>query len=160
MCDWLPSHTASAAIQGAEIHGVEQLRSALKRGKGAILWENNGFGSRILAKRILHQNGFSLHQIHGANALSEFLADMGSATWVRERVIRHFSTRREKLFVTEIIHLPNSNSLEFTRLLVTLLNRNAVLCVSGDGREGRKLIRLEFLSVPTPFASGMVSLAR
>ena len=160
MCDWLPSHTASAAIQGAETHGVEQLRSALKREKGAILWESNGFGSRILAKRILHENGFSLHQIHGANDLGGFLHDVSGTTWLRERVIKHFFKQREKLFVTETIRLPHSNSLEFTRLLVTLLNRNAILCVSGDGKDGQKLIRVEFLAVPTPFASGMVSLAR
>jgi len=154
------SKAENVEVREARIHGLAHLHGALKMGKGVILWESNGFGRRLLAKRILSENGFLIHQIHGANDLGGFLTENGSATWVRRRLIRRFFYRREERFVVEIINLPSANSLEFTRVLLNLLNRNAVLCVSGDGRTGQKLIPIEFLGEATLFAPGMISLAK
>src|SRR5262249_40025193 len=40
-----------------EFRGFEHLQKAAEKGKGIILWETGFFGKRILAKRILHENG-------------------------------------------------------------------------------------------------------
>ena len=45
-----------------EIRGLVHLQQALARGKGAILWESNGFSRRVQAKRTLHTHGIRLHQ--------------------------------------------------------------------------------------------------
>jgi lauroyl/myristoyl acyltransferase len=154
------SKAENGEVQEARINGVEHLHRALEKGKGVILWESSGFGRRLLAKRILYENGFSIHQIHGANDLGGFLTENSSATWARQRLVRRFFYRQEERFVVEIINLPSSNSLEFTRILLNLLNRNAVLCISGDGKTGQKLIPIEFLAGVALFAPGMVSLAK
>ena len=149
MLSWSPSTKEAAAARGAKIHGVEHLHRALKEGKGVILWESNGFGRRLLAKQILRANGFAVHQVHGPNHLGGFLTEDSSATWVRRRMVKRFFTGCEKHFVTEIIDLPGSDSLAFTRILLNLLNRNAALCISGDGRVGQKLIPIDFLAGTT-----------
>lgn len=144
---------------GVPIVGLEHLRRALDSGRGAILWESTGFGRRLLAKQALHAAGVAVHQIHGPNNLGGLLADLRFGTRVRDAVKRFFD-RRERRFVAAIIDLPASDSLAFTRDLLGRLARNAVLCISGDGRVGQRLVRLRFLGRTTLFAPGMVSLAR
>jgi lauroyl/myristoyl acyltransferase len=157
---WSLPSTKRAADNGVELRGVEHLHDALRQGRGVILWETNGIGRRLSAKRILSENGFAIHQVHGADALGGFLTDDSSASWVRHRLVKRFFDNCEKQFVTEMISLPKSNSLAFTRILLNRLNQNAVLCVTGDGRVGQKLIPLTFLGRTTLFATGMVTLAR
>jgi lauroyl/myristoyl acyltransferase len=157
---WVFNRQEIAAAQEFKIEGLQHLQEALKLGKGVILWESNGFGMRLLAKRILHANGFPLHQVHGPNHLGGFLTEDGCATWFRRRVIKPFFRNCEKQFVTEIIDLPSSGSLAFTRTLQTALSRNSILVVSGDGRVGERLMPIDFLGGPVHFAPGMVSLAR
>src|SRR5262245_12445134 len=50
---------------GVELRGFEHLQKALEKGKGVILWESAFFGKRLLGKRILHENGVFVCQIHG-----------------------------------------------------------------------------------------------
>ena len=149
-----------AAENGVEFHGVDHLHEALRKGRGAILWESNGIGRRLLAKWMLQANGFTVHQVHGPNNLGGFLTDDSTRTWVRRILVKRFFENCEKRFVAEIISLPDSNSLAFTRILLDRLNRNALLCVAGDGRVGQKLVPLRFLGRTTLFAPGMVSLAK
>jgi len=143
---------------GVAIVGLEHLRRAHDAGRGAILWESAGFGRRFLAKQALHAVGVAVHQIHGPNNLGGLLAD--GRTRVRDALVRRFFDRRERRFVADVIDLPDSDSLAFTRDLLRRLARNAVLCISGDGRGGQRLVPLRFLGRTTLFAPGMVSLAR
>jgi lauroyl/myristoyl acyltransferase len=66
----------------------------------------------------------------------------------------------EKPFLAEIIYLPSSDSLVFTRILLDRLKQNAILCVPGDGRSGKKLVPIKFLGHTRLFSTGMVSLAK
>ena len=68
--------------------------------------------------------------------------------------------RCEKPFLAEIIYLPSSDSLVFTRILLDRLKQNAILCIPGDGRSGKKLLPMRFLGRTRLFSTGMVSLAK
>jgi lauroyl/myristoyl acyltransferase len=148
------------SLKGAEIRGLNHLHTALKKGNGVILWESNSFGVRSLAKQILYENGFSLYQVHARFHIGGFANITTPETWVRYHVIRPLFEKLEKEFVKEIIRLPNSSSLAFTRQLMDILEQNKILCITGDGRLGQKLIPLKFLAHTQLFSTGMVSLAR
>ena len=155
----LPSRAERRAIKRVNIQGIERLHRALEDGKGVILWESQ-FGRRMLACQILHEKGFSLHQVHAENHLWGFGGHSSSISWVTRHVVRGAFARWEMQFVAEIIYLPRSGSLAFTRTLLRRLEQNAILCVTGDGRFGRRLIPLRFLGWTDFFSTGMVSLAK
>jgi lauroyl/myristoyl acyltransferase len=150
----------SASPRGVRVTGEEHLRQALAEGDGAILLESGGFGRRLLVKQVLHSLGFALHQIHGQNALGGFLVDERSRTRARAALVKPFFESRERQFVTDIVDMPSSDSLAFIRDLRGHLGENAVLCVTGDGRNGRRLVPVRFLGRTVMFSSGTVSLAR
>jgi lauroyl/myristoyl acyltransferase len=155
-----PSSQERATLKSVVIQGLGHLQRALENGRGVILWESKAFGQRVLSKHILHNNGFSIHQIYGETHLKGFLGDGRSDTWVREHLIQTEFERFEKPFLAEIIYLPSSDSLVFTRILLDRLKQNAILCVPGDGAWGQKKIPLKFLGHTRLFPTGMVSLAK
>ena len=155
-----PSKQEKAALKRMNNRGIEHLQRAMRNGKGVILWESNSFGRRILSKQILHENGFSIHQVYGEDHLRGFLNEGRSGTWVREHIIKQEMERGDKPFLAEIIYLPSSDSLVFTRTLLDRLKQNAILCIAGDGRSGKKLFPLKFLCHTELFSAGMVSLAK
>jgi len=160
------SEEEKTALKKAEIQGLDHLQDALKRGRGAILWESGSFGRRNLPKQILHANGFSVHQVHTEQHIGGFLVKGFRSTsrpqiWIRNNIIKPFFEGCEKQFVAEIIYLPfDPNSLAFTRRLLEVLKKNAVICIRADIGHGQKLIPLELLGHTRLFATGMVSLAR
>lgn len=153
-------------LKTAEVRGIEYLHDALKAGKGVILWECNVFGRRNLAKQILYENGFPACQVHtehhiGGLPVRGFPGNMRPETWVQDRVLKPLFENYERQFASEIVYLPtNRDSLAFTRRLLELLKRNAIICARGDVGYGQKLISLKFLGRPKLFATGMVSLAK
>jgi lauroyl/myristoyl acyltransferase len=155
-----PSAEERSVLRNTEIHGLEYLQNALRDGRGAILWESNGFGRRNLAKRVLYEKGLRVHQVHFENHLICRGGDRGPATWLGYSVIRPYFNAYEKQFVADIVYLPRSSSLAFTRALLSLLQKNGILCVAGDSHFGRKLIPLNFLGQIDLFSTGMVSLAK
>jgi lauroyl/myristoyl acyltransferase len=159
MLSWLPTPRDMATLRQAEVRGLEHLRAALAEGRGAILWENTGFGRRSFAKRLLHEKGFHIHQVHGAGDLGGFRQD-GTPTWVRRHLVKRFFENRERQFLDEIIHLPRSSSLGFVRLLQERLRQNAIVCITADGTTGQRFVPLPFLGGTVFFPTGMVSLAR
>ena len=156
----LPSGAERDALKEVNLHGVEHLQRAIKEGKGAILWESNSFCRRDLAKQILHENRFSIHQVHGEHHFRSLLNDGNSSTWVRHRIINAFFEKCEKHFVADITYLPSSNSLAFTREVLNLLRQNAILVIPGDGQVGKKLISMKFFGRTDLFSTGIVSLAK
>lgn len=153
MLEWRPAGPV-------EVVGLEHLRSAIERGRGAILWESRGFGLRDVAGETLHDHGFILIQVHGPRHLGGFLTHAGAPNWLRRRVVRPFFDRRELRWAAEIVNLPGDQSLAFTRALAERLRDNQVLCVTGDGPEGYNHLTLPFLGSRERFATGMASLAR
>lgn len=161
-CSRWPTGQERAAIKSSEIQGLEHLQRALRTGRGVILWESNALGRRTLSKQILHENGFLIHQVYAEAHLKGFLtADPDrSHSWVRDHMIKTEMERREKPFLAEIISLPSSDSLVFTRILADRLKQNAIVCIPGDGRSGRKLFSVRFLGRTKLFSTGVVSLAK
>lgn len=154
------SNAERAALKRVELRGAEHLHRSLKDGRGAILLESSHFSKRTLAKQILHENGFSIHQVHSETHFGGFGNHGNPVSWVGRHIIKRFFERREKLFVAEIIYLLRSDSLIFTRTLLDRLKRNTILCSAGDGKVGQKLIPLKFLGRTDLFPTGMVSLAK
>lgn len=140
-----------------QVRGLERLTEALQKGRGVILWESSFFGRRVMAKRILHENGFSICQVHAENHIGGF---SDAKTWISKHVIQPFFDNCERQFVKEIISLPGSDSLAFIRDLRARLKHNSVLCISADGRQGHKFLPVEFLGRTGSLSTGMVSLAR
>ena len=158
---WL-TRQEKAALKSVSIQGLEHLQRALRNGKGAILWESNALGRRTLSKQILHENGFAIHQVYAEVHLKGFLTTDPDRhhSWVRDHMIKTEMERCEKPSLAEIIYLPRSDSLVFTRVLLDRLKQNAILCIPGDGRSGKKLLPMKFLGRTKLFSTGMVSLAK
>jgi lauroyl/myristoyl acyltransferase len=142
-----------------EIRGLEHLRQALDRGKGAILWESGHFGRRFLAKQILQRNGFTACQVYNENHAGGFYTPC-PASWMRRRVIKGFFDRCEKQYVGEIVNLPLWEPLPVMRALVTRLKDNRIICVAGDGTLGWNMLQKAFLGSTRKFSTGMISLSR
>ncbi len=147
-----------AALAQARVIGLERLRAALQAGKGVILVESSAFGQRWNAKVLLHQHGIAAHQVHVDTHLQGIQG--GPPSVAQQRLIRPFFDRREIKFLAQIVRLPNSPALAYTRRLLGILQRNGVICAAGDGVTGHKLIELPFLGRARQFTTGLVSLAR
>ena len=141
------------------IRGLEHLRRAMDKRKGAILWESGCFGRRFLAKQILHENGFSVHQFYGENYAGGFYTPC-PATWLRRRVIKRYFDNCERQYVAEILNLPLWEPLPVMRVLFERLKQNRIICVAGDGTLGWNWVFKKFLWRDRGFSTGMVSLSR
>ena len=157
---WMPSSADTIAMRGVSLCNVEVLQQALGKGNGVILWESNGFGKRTLMKQVLHKNGIAVHQVHGMDNMAGFFIQDDSTSWVRRNWIEPFFNAREMKIVADVINLPRSSSLRFTKQLLDLLKRNAIVCISGDGKAGHKFVAADFLHHKEFFSTGMVSLAK
>lgn len=141
------------------VHGLERLQQALANGHGALVLESSFFGRRHLAKIVLHAHGMDIVQVHASDHLAGFWSRR--ATRVRLDVIRPFLEGCERRFVQEILHVSRADpSLAFTRRLMSVLQDNRVLCLSGEGRIGQKTVRLPFLGEERHFVTGAMSLAK
>src|SRR5581483_4576474 len=147
-----------AAMRAVQVRGLEHIREALQRGRGAILLENSFFGYRNLPKWIVHAQGWTAHQTHSADHIGGFGA--WGATPIADGIIRPFFDRRELQFANSILYFPREASLAFTRRLTAMLDANELIYISGDGQYGQKHIETEFLGHTRHSATGAVSLAK
>ena len=163
---WEELFTLAAGARGrpgyepARVEGLDRLRETLARGRGAILWESNGFGRRWATKRLLKEAGFGLHQVHGALNLGGFDTLDPEGSWLRRRIVRPALYRWEGYFVEEIVQLRLDASLAPLRRMQEILESNGVLCVAADGLNGRRRLPTALLGHQLPLATGMVTLAR
>ena len=117
--------------------------------------------ARIDARRVLLAHGFAVCQLHGASHVGAFsIGGDGKMTQLRDRVIIPDLDAIMLECVAEIVRLPRSESLAFTRRLRSCLTNKRILCVTGDADEGHRTIRVPFLGSTLRLATGMVSLAR
>ena len=161
---WQDTFALAGTIQPADarrirVHGLERLQQALAKGHGALLLETSFLGCRHLAKIVLHAHGMDIVQVHASDHLAGFWSPRD--TRVRRDVIRPFLETCERRFVQEIVHVSRVDpSLAFTRRLMRVLQDNRVLCLSGEGRIGRKMVLLPFLGEARQFVTGAMSLAK
>jgi len=143
----------------SEVTGLPHLQAALAAGKGVVLWESAHFGRRNVAMQVLRRLGFAVHQVHHALHRAGFAADSRSG-WLRDRVVLPALAARDRALVEDVIVLPLSSSLAFTRTLLGVLQRNEILGVTADVAYGERLVTLPLFGEPKRFTTGMVSLAR
>jgi lauroyl/myristoyl acyltransferase len=155
-----PSPSEKTAIQKAPIEGIGYLKEALEQGRGVILWESNSMGLRAVSKQILHERGFSIHQVYSDLHFELFLNNGPEISWVQHHLIGRTLEKIDRKSLEEIIYLPSSNSLAFVRILMDRLKRNAILCIPGDGSEGQRQVPVKFFGHTKLFPTGMVSLAK
>jgi KDO2-lipid IV(A) lauroyltransferase len=79
---------------------------------------------------------------------------------MRNQIVTPLYKRLESRYVKGVIYLSGTGSLAFTRRLRGLLESNAIVCVTADGKVGQKQIPLRFLGRTRGFPTGAVSLAR
>jgi lauroyl/myristoyl acyltransferase len=147
-----------AELAALSFRGMEHIRAALDRGRGAILLESSFFGLRHLAKRALHARGCRLHQTHSMTHLAGFVS--GDETKLRSRIVRPLFQRREEDYLGSVISIPSVTNLSHLRQLAGCLANNGLLCISGDGQVGLRHIERIFLGRPRRFGTGMYNLAR
>lgn len=157
--DWVLTD-ARQSLPTVRIEGLHHLRSAVARGKGAILWESNSFGPRLLVKIVLQRNGFPVCQIHALDHVGGIGMGRKEQSHLMQRVILPYFDRHEREVVADIIYLDEKEGLGFTRRLHQQLEQNAIVCSAIEGRVGQKHIDLAFLGQTRAFATGMVSLAK
>jgi lauroyl/myristoyl acyltransferase len=161
---WQDTFALSGAVRTAEaqpmrVHGLERVHRALAEGRGAILLESSFFGRRNLARIVLHADGIPIVQVHASDHLAGFWSPRD--TRVRRAAIRPFLESCERRFVQEILYISRDDrSLAFTRQFLSVLQHNGVLCLSGEGRIGRKTVLLPFLGGERHFVTGALSLAK
>lgn len=152
------SNSERTALKQIKIQGKQYLMDAMNSGKGAIVIESSNFGKRNLAKQILHQLGISVHQVHHVRHFGGL--QVGSPTFVQQRIVRPILEKWERSFVAEVIYLTASDSLTYAKRLLTLLQKNKVICVSGEGRKGHKHVPLQFLGWTGDYPTGMMNLGK
>jgi lauroyl/myristoyl acyltransferase len=155
-----PSKIPMAPLSKVDIRGLDHLQSAVDKGKGVILWESSHFGGRFLAKRILCEKGFALHQVHGEYHMAGLPNDGSFVSWTRKHFIRPFFENCESCFVRQIIHITAAHSLAVSKILLKLLKQNRIICISADVGRGHRLISVRFLGRTEFFPTGMVTLAK
>jgi lauroyl/myristoyl acyltransferase len=155
-----PSIIPVVPLSQFDIRGLDHLQRAIDDGKGAILWESSHFGRRLLAKRILCQRGFGVHQVHGEYHMGGLPNNAKFVSWAREHFIRRFFENCECSFVREIIYITAPRFLAFSKILLKLLKQNGIICISADVPRGHKFIPVQFLGRTEFFPTGMVSLAK
>jgi lauroyl/myristoyl acyltransferase len=156
----MPYRPRAAEVRSADICGLEHLQNSLKRGNGAILWESSYFGRRNLAKHILYENGFAVDQVHASSHLGGFDVSGRRLSWALEQVIRPFFENCERSFVREIIYLGDPDSLAYTKVMISRLRNNGILCISAEGTRGHKFVSTALFGRGISCATGAVSLAR
>ena len=159
MVDWVPGAISGTSPEDIPVHGLEHLQRALADGRGAILWESNGFGRRVRGKRALHAHGVRLYQTHGETHLGVMDTPPGPGTWIRQRLLRGTYERRERAFVAEIVHIPLDPTVASGRAYLKHLRTNRVLCMAGDGQIARKRYAVNLLGRSVELAPGAVKLA-
>lgn len=158
---WMaPSAAELSHLSTIPLRGEEHLRSAIARGAGVILLESNLFGSRVLALRVLHAHGYVLHQVHASDHAGSGFGLGPNPDEPPSRWLKSFFKASEMKYVSEIIYLPKSGSLAFTRELLDRLKRNCIVCMAGGGRQSQRLIEVPFLGVERTFSTGIINLAR
>ena len=134
-----------------EIVGVEHLRSALSRGRGAVVWGMR-VGSATVMKQGFRDAGFPL--VHLSRA------DHGSLTQTRVGlgVVAPLYRRGEDVLLRERVQIPLSDSLAYLRTVGERLAANQCVSIFGE-HPGRQTIEVAVLGLSRRFALGAPSLA-
>ena len=151
---------ARSEFDNCEIRGIEHLRASQSRGRGTILWESTGFGTRWMPKRLLEELGFRLLQVHASNHAGGFPSGDKEGSRLRGALLRPLVDRLEGYFLSELFFLRHDGSLSNLRELERRLRQNGLISVAADGVHGQRHLPLAVAGGTLRFPTGMVNLAR
>jgi lauroyl/myristoyl acyltransferase len=134
-----------------EIEGIEHVRAALARGRGAVVWSMR-FSSATALKQAFHRAGLPL--VH----LSRVSHGASSATRTGLGIVGSLYCRAENPYLAERVRIPMDGSVSYINTLRRHLRNN--LCVNIFGEHtGRQNAPATVLGLRWPFALGAPSLA-
>ena len=134
-----------------EIEGLERVHTALKRGRGAILWSMR-FSSTTVIKQAFFRAGLPLRHLSRKQHGSPSMTRLGV------RVVGPLYCRAENPYVAERVQIPLDGSLGYLNRLREHLRENACISIFGE-HEGRQSAEVEVLGARWRFALGAPSLA-
>jgi lauroyl/myristoyl acyltransferase len=134
-----------------ETEGLERVRKALYRGRGAVLWSMR-FSSATAIKQAFFRAGLPLTH------LSREQHGSPSRTRLGVRVVSPLYCRAENPYLAERVCIPLDGSLDYLNRLRQRLSENACVSIFGE-HEGRQAAEVEVLGARWRFALGAPSLA-
>ena len=129
-----------------DVQGIDGLKRALERGRGAIVWCNQFTAQNLIGKRALWQAGLRVHQVS--------VAEHGfSHTRFARRVLNPLLVKRENRYLASRLVFERGDNIQVTRRIATLLKRNEIILMTNNVYSGSS-----FLEVPLG-VSGYLQLA-
>jgi lauroyl/myristoyl acyltransferase len=131
--------------------GLENLKAALERGQGAILWVSYTHGAKLLAKMAIYQAGYSVFHLsrprHGL-----------SPTKFGIRWLNKVQTTIENRYIAERIVVKDGEFQKAVRSLMTRLRANKVISITVH-RDALRPTAVRFLEGEIVLADGACKLA-
>jgi lauroyl/myristoyl acyltransferase len=145
----LKAYRPDGAAPRVRTAGLEHVRAALERGKGAVLWVAHGFHGHLGAKVGFHRAGLKV--VHLSTPAHGF-----SATRFGVRHLNRIQTRIEDRYIGERVLLPQDSGNvrgqnAALQVLVKRLRANHAVSITGQRGTGR--------TVAAPFLDGTLTLA-
>ncbi len=134
-----------------ELSGLEHLRAALERRRGAILWCIR-FASATALKQGLYYAG------HAPVHLSHAQHGSQSKTTLGVQVVAPLYCRAENPYLAERVVIPLDGSLAYLKRLRHKIRSNACVSIFGE-HDGRSAVEANVLGMSRKFAVGAPSLA-
>jgi lauroyl/myristoyl acyltransferase len=134
-----------------QIDGIERVRKALGRGRGAILWSMR-FSSTTAIKQAFFRAGLPLTHLSREQHGSPSMTRLGV------RVVGPLYCRSENDYLAERVRIPLDGSLRYLQRLRERLGENACVSIFGE-HAGRQAAAVEVLGERWRFALGAPSLA-
>ena len=133
------------------VDGLDEVRAALDRGRGVILWRWSFCSSPVVKIAIWREQIPLIHlsmMIHGAC----------SDSWIGRRVLNPIYRRTEDCYLRERVVIPRTGSHAYMKTLIERLKENSVVSIVGD-HTGSQNVTTSFFDGTTEFATGAPSLA-
>lgn len=126
------------------VEGIENLDNALSKGKGIILLLSH-FGSFLLPLPYLGYRGYKINQVTGKQIHVSRIAE------------RFWSWRKREADRLPVRFLQVG---KFLRPVFDALDRNEIVAIAFDGRDGKKWIEVDLFERKVLFSTGPFELAR
>ncbi len=127
------------------INGLDNLDTALKKGKGVILLLSH-FGSFLMPLPVLGYKGYKVHQIGGKPLLE-------GASAINKKIFEQRRSETDKMPVQFI------QTNHYLGPVVRALKNNEIVVIAFDGRTGNKWIQTKLLNRTADFSPGPFNLA-
>lgn len=129
------------------VEGAEEIRRAISRGGGALIWCENTGAQTLIGKRALHESGIEAYQVaakqHGLSTTAFGLA-----------AINPILLGIENRFLKGRLPFGSSDTVQVTKSILEALRANAIVLISANTYHGRRFVQAPagdrgFVHLPT-----------